>query len=382
MATQVVLVRKGGSTGVWPSPAWSDQPRSPSFEATGLRMTAASSRRAKRDAPRARARRARSRDRRQPAGRLRADRRARRDRRRGLAPRRRHPARRGRRAVDRWPMRAGLTAVVTLEPCNHTGRTGPCSDGPHRRRRRARHLLDRRPQPAARAAAPSACAAAGVEVVGGVLADETDELIHPWLTATRLSRPFVTVKWAVEPRRPRGRGRRHEPVDHRHRRPPARARAPRPRRRDRRRHRHRARRRPLADRARRRRRAAGAPADPGRASALRAGAGGRATASAPGRADRDGEPGSRGGAGRAVSARHPSGLRRGRTDVASAFIAAGLVDEYLVYLAPTIIGGPRLAVGDIGVGTIGDQRTLTHHGRRPPRRRHSHHRTTHTEARS
>jgi diaminohydroxyphosphoribosylaminopyrimidine deaminase/5-amino-6-(5-phosphoribosylamino)uracil reductase len=56
------------------------------------------------------------------------------------------------------------------------------------------------------------------------------------------------------------------------------------------------------------------------------------------------------------------GIRRvfveGGPQLASAFIAAGLVDEYLVYLAPTLIGGPRTAVGDIGVATIGDQRHL------------------------
>jgi len=48
----------------------------------------------------------------------------------------------------------------------------------------------------------------------------------------------------------------------------------------------------------------------------------------------------------------------GGPTVASAFIAAGLVDEYLIYLAPTLIGGPVLALGDIGVGTIAGQRRL------------------------
>jgi diaminohydroxyphosphoribosylaminopyrimidine deaminase/5-amino-6-(5-phosphoribosylamino)uracil reductase len=39
-------------------------------------------------------------------------------------------------------------------------------------------------------------------------------------------------------------------------------------------------------------------------------------------------------------------------------VAAGLVDEYAIYLAPTLLGGPRVALGDIGVETIGDQRRL------------------------
>jgi diaminohydroxyphosphoribosylaminopyrimidine deaminase/5-amino-6-(5-phosphoribosylamino)uracil reductase len=51
----------------------------------------------------------------------------------------------------------------------------------------------------------------------------------------------------------------------------------------------------------------------------------------------------------------------GGPTVASAFVAAGLVDEYLLYLAPTLIGGPRLALTDIGVAGIDEQRHLTIH---------------------
>jgi diaminohydroxyphosphoribosylaminopyrimidine deaminase/5-amino-6-(5-phosphoribosylamino)uracil reductase len=57
------------------------------------------------------------------------------------------------------------------------------------------------------------------------------------------------------------------------------------------------------------------------------------------------------------------GIRRvfveGGPVVASALIADGLVDEYLVYLAPTLLGGPKTAVGDIGVASIGEQRRLS-----------------------
>jgi diaminohydroxyphosphoribosylaminopyrimidine deaminase/5-amino-6-(5-phosphoribosylamino)uracil reductase len=56
------------------------------------------------------------------------------------------------------------------------------------------------------------------------------------------------------------------------------------------------------------------------------------------------------------------GIRRvfveGGPTLASAFVRAGLVDEYLVYLAPTLLGGDRLALGDIGVPDIGAQRRL------------------------
>ena len=48
----------------------------------------------------------------------------------------------------------------------------------------------------------------------------------------------------------------------------------------------------------------------------------------------------------------------GGPTIASAFLRAGLVDEVLVYLAPTLLGGDRLAVGDLGIPTISAQRRL------------------------
>ncbi len=51
-------------------------------------------------------------------------------------------------------------------------------------------------------------------------------------------------------------------------------------------------------------------------------------------------------------------LVEGGPTVASALIAAGLVDELLVYLAPVLLGGPRVAIGDVGVGSIGDRHPL------------------------
>ena len=142
-------------------------------------------------------RRARSGHRRQPAGRLRAAERRRRDRRRRLAPRRRHRPRRGRRARRRSRRTPhGPTAVVTLEPCNHHGRTGPCSEALLAAGVAPRRLRDLRPRPPLRAAAPSACAPAASRSSRGVLADEVETLLHRWLTAVRRGRPWVTVKWA------------------------------------------------------------------------------------------------------------------------------------------------------------------------------------------
>jgi diaminohydroxyphosphoribosylaminopyrimidine deaminase/5-amino-6-(5-phosphoribosylamino)uracil reductase len=42
----------------------------------------------------------------------------------------------------------------------------------------------------------------------------------------------------------------------------------------------------------------------------------------------------------------------GGPTVASALIAAGLVDEVLVYVAPSLLGGPRLALGELGVTSM------------------------------
>lgn len=98
-------------------------------------------------------------------------------------------------ALSQLPDASGLTAVVTLEPCDHTGRTGPC----------AQALIDAGvsrvvfaiddPNPVAGGGADR-LRAAGVEVFGGVLANEATELVLPWLTSMRLGRPWVTVKWA------------------------------------------------------------------------------------------------------------------------------------------------------------------------------------------
>jgi diaminohydroxyphosphoribosylaminopyrimidine deaminase/5-amino-6-(5-phosphoribosylamino)uracil reductase len=48
----------------------------------------------------------------------------------------------------------------------------------------------------------------------------------------------------------------------------------------------------------------------------------------------------------------------GGPTLASAVIAAGLADEYAVYLAPALLGGERLAIGDLGIRTIADARRL------------------------
>ncbi|MGV9315242.1 bifunctional diaminohydroxyphosphoribosylaminopyrimidine deaminase/5-amino-6-(5-phosphoribosylamino)uracil reductase RibD [Streptomyces sp. NPDC003691] len=90
----------------------------------------------------------------------------------------------------------GGTAYVTLEPCDHTGRTGPCT----------RALIDagiRRvvyavPDPTPQAAGGSATLrAAGIATESGLLGAEAAEGNTAWLTAVRTGRPHVLWKYAA-----------------------------------------------------------------------------------------------------------------------------------------------------------------------------------------
>jgi diaminohydroxyphosphoribosylaminopyrimidine deaminase / 5-amino-6-(5-phosphoribosylamino)uracil reductase len=259
-------------------------------------------------------------------------------------------------ALNKVADATGLTSIVTLEPCNHTGHTGPCSEALIAAgvRRVVYSVAD--PSPIAGGGAER-LRHAGVDVTGGVEAAATEDLLHQWLTAARNQRPYVIVKWASS----------------------------------------------LDGRA--------AAADgtsqwiTGAAARLdvherRAAADAILVGTGTVLAD-DPSLTARGDAGellehqpipvvigeRAIPAdaqlrRHPHDLVELRTrdltevladlwqrdirrvfveggpTVASAFIAADLVDEVLVYLAPTLIGGPMTALGDIGVTTIADQKRL------------------------
>lgn len=248
----------------------------------------------------------------------------------------------------------GATAVVTLEPCNHTGRTGPC----------ALALIDAGIARVVYAVSDpgdhSAGGAdrlreAGIEVTAGVLAGEAEAFLDDWLFAARHRRPHITVKWAssLDGRAAASDGSSQWITG-----PSARA------------------------DVHRRRSAADAIAvgtgtvfadDP----AL--------TAREPGGEFFDVQPvpvvfGRRPVPSDAAITRHPHapifvegtdlvadlrelqrrGIRslfvEGGPTLASAFLSAGLIDELLVYLAPTLLGGTRLAIRDLGVGTIADAR--------------------------
>ncbi len=90
---------------------------------------------------------------------------------------------------------AGSTAVVTLEPCNHTGRTGPCAQALVEAgvSRVVYSVTDPGNESSGGAAT---LRAAGVEVVSGVLEAEGLALIEKWMWFASHGTPWVTLKWA------------------------------------------------------------------------------------------------------------------------------------------------------------------------------------------
>ena len=91
----------------------------------------------------------------------------------------------------------GATLYVTLEPCAHEGRTGPCTKA----------ILDSGvarvvvgiadPDRAVNGRGLEQLRRAGVEVNHGVLASEVTEQLGPYLTHRRTGRPMVVLKLAM-----------------------------------------------------------------------------------------------------------------------------------------------------------------------------------------
>jgi diaminohydroxyphosphoribosylaminopyrimidine deaminase / 5-amino-6-(5-phosphoribosylamino)uracil reductase len=90
----------------------------------------------------------------------------------------------------------GATAVVTLEPCHHSGRTGPCTQALIEAgvTRVVYAQADRNPVAQGGAASLEE---SGIEVEGGLLAAEAAAVNPEWSFALAHRRPYVTWKFAA-----------------------------------------------------------------------------------------------------------------------------------------------------------------------------------------
>nr|WP_082462381.1 bifunctional diaminohydroxyphosphoribosylaminopyrimidine deaminase/5-amino-6-(5-phosphoribosylamino)uracil reductase RibD [Agromyces sp. Leaf222] len=252
----------------------------------------------------------------------------------------------------------GATAIVTLEPCNHTGLTGPCAEA----------LIDAGVARVVYAVADPGehssggagrlrAAGVDVELAAPDLVEAAESFLGDWLFAARTHRPRVTVKWASSLD---GRAAADDGTSQWITGPEARADV-------------------------HVRRAASDAIAVGTGTVLADDP--SLTARGPDGGLLGDQPipvvfGRRPVPVEAAITRHPRahelvgadgtdleadlrdlarrGIRslfvEGGPTLASAFIAAGFADEVLVYLAPALLGGGRLALGDLGVTTIGEAR--------------------------
>src|SRR6202795_4949963 len=91
----------------------------------------------------------------------------------------------------------GATLYVTLEPCNHTGRTGPCTEqiiaaGVQR----VVAAMDD-PNPINSGRGFERLRAAGIEVFTGICEEEARRINEPFACWIRTKKPFVTLKSAM-----------------------------------------------------------------------------------------------------------------------------------------------------------------------------------------
>jgi diaminohydroxyphosphoribosylaminopyrimidine deaminase / 5-amino-6-(5-phosphoribosylamino)uracil reductase len=91
----------------------------------------------------------------------------------------------------------GATVYTTLEPCCHTGRTGPCSKALVEAGVARVVFAGHDPNPRVSGGGARELAGAGIAVEGGVMEDEAEPLNRGFLTRMRRGLPYVRSKLAV-----------------------------------------------------------------------------------------------------------------------------------------------------------------------------------------
>lgn len=91
----------------------------------------------------------------------------------------------------------GATLYVNLEPCNHTGRTGPCTEAIIAAGVRRVVAAIKDPNPVTSGRGLERLRAANVETVCGILEDDARRLNEAFACWIRTKKPFVTLKSAL-----------------------------------------------------------------------------------------------------------------------------------------------------------------------------------------